>query len=345
MAASLNEAAAQNLDLSTDIASDNNAAVAQTGEVARINVLNQSPNGEHILGTPPFSPGTLKDGHAYLFFTLDLPVTWNSNPALVATGARESLRFDPKLQLSTGFQMSDFQLSLQSTGDLDRYSSDSKADTNGFQSLVKFGLKSALTLSNACKEDVWGQEIAPYAMYQSSLKYTANFSALKADQNDVGGGVTFDSTFFGLPKPADGTICSSNKGSKLVDSYPQVGLDIQLTERYANTGPNSQSIYAKPSFTYNFSKEFATTLQPSFRVRWFDDFMGVSRRDETLILPAALAWDPDWLLENQKDGPFRGEIRLTMQFTRNWSNIPTKEARQWDVGPLLELVAIPVSGG
>jgi hypothetical protein len=343
LAASLTSANAQNFDALADNSSNTNQTLSQTGQVVLVKEADQRElefaNKNRTI--PAWSPNPLGAGQGYLYFVADAPLTWNTNPALVSTSAKDSWRSDPKLQLDAAFQTSVLQASLQSTGDLDRYFSDPGADTNGVQSTAKLSLNCASgNTAGLCKPgSIWAKHIIPYFLYQSTLKYSADFGVLKANLNDVGAGLTFDSAGLGLCDPDKAQngkpLCPNHSGAYPYENY---GLDIQATRRYANTGGDSDSVIVKPSVTENFTKDLAISFQPNFRMRWFDTIGGFSRQDETLTLPAAVAWDPPIL-------PFlHPEIRISANFVRAWSNVDTKAYRQWDVGPLIELIAVPAGG-
>lgn len=337
----VDSANAQNIDALTDLSSGYNDTLAQSGTASILYEANSylilhEQNGR---AAPAWSPDPLKSGGAYLFFVADAPFTWNSNPALLSTGAQPSWRFDPKLQLDTAFQTNMVQASLQVTGDLDRYLSEPDADTNGIQSLAKLSLKCAYdSTAAACvpEDALWAKHITPYLLYQSTLKYDADYSMLEANQNDLGVGITFDSA--GLGTCSLDAVPRCPTPTTTVYPYLNYGLDIQVTRRYSNVGADSESIVVKPSVTDNFSKAFAVSVQPSFRVRRFDELASISRQDETLIVPAVVAWDPpiDFLMA------FHPEIRISANFSRTWSNVSIKAYKQWDVGPLIELIAVPI---
>ena len=328
----LDSARADNIDTLNDISSDYNGSLAARPTPAHLVPSGLFSTEDFVFAVPSWNPNPLDEGKGYLFFVLDAPITWNSNPTAVASGAHASGRFDPKLQLNAAYQTSSVQLSLQSTVDDDRYFSNGAADTDGVQSTIKASLRCAHnSAAPACNGNTdLGTHVVPYLFFQSSLKFSEGFGHLKSNQSDIGLGVSFDSSFLHLPKP--------DNSKPDAYPYPQAGLAAELTRRYSNVGADSVSIYVKSSITENFSPTFALSFQPSLRARWFDSLAGVSREDNTVIFPAVVAWDPPILKS------LHPEIRLSLNVTRTWSNVLSKNAEQWDVGPWVELIAVPLDG-
>lgn len=333
----LDRASAQNDDALTDISSNTNDSLSDSAySLWSASVASKASNGIHTLSTPTeaWNPNPLKTGEANLYFVFDAPTTWNSNPTAVGSGLKSSFRFDPKIQMNTAYQSSVLQVSLQATSDFDRYFANAAANTDGVVSLLKLSLKCASkSTANMCQKGSWlGSSAVPYLSFQSTLKFAEGFGPLKTNQSDLGMGISFNSSFFHVAKPE---VTDKDRFP-----YPQVGLQFETTRRFSNVGADSVSIYLKSSITENFSENFALSFQPSFRVRLFDALAGVTRQDKTLTLPAVIAWDPDIPVLQQ----LHPEFRVSMNFARTWSNVPSKEFEQWDIGPLVELVYVPPFG-
>jgi hypothetical protein len=284
-------ALAENADVQIDVT---------TSEVDTSEAINP------LLNPPPPSGAEIKNfalqpppGPNYFWALVQFPYGYNSNPTLASSDINESWHFDPAIKLALKQQLGPMQLNVSSAFDIDRYSSNSGANAETWLSSIKLNFKP------------FGQ-FTPYLQYQPALKYDEDYSVLKSETNDLGGGVDY--------KLPPGAIW------KLVD------IDASVLRRYSLT-VDSTAVAIKPTFSYvSGNKLWRFLFQPTFRVRWYDEAAGISRTDETIIAPAILEFDPPWL----DFGDFVGDIELSAIYTHNFSNIATVRASQWIVGPVLE---------
>ncbi len=292
-------ARAQNVDLQTDLAKSQNDLAAE-----------REPQAPPLPGETIFVINPAVGKTNFLWAQIGLPETYNSNPATATTGLLGSDRFDPKLQLNFGFQLGSLQLSGNSALDADRYGIPSPPNANAWLSTVKLAWN-----HNTLTDPSVANAIVPYLQYQPSVRFASDFSSTSSRSNDFGGGVTLDERALWFSK--------HDKNSW------QISLDITASRRIANTG-DSTSLVLKQSVTLT---DGAAKLQfaPSLRQRWFDDALGVSRRDTTLTVPFVLEYDAPFLQSVD------GDIAFAVTYTRNYSNLSTKNSEQWNVGPMLEL--------
>ncbi|HXC56639.1 MAG TPA: hypothetical protein VNU97_15175 [Rhizomicrobium sp.] len=234
----------------------------------------------------------------YLVAFLQLPYTFDSNPALANTATQNSWRFDPSANLGVQQQFGPLLFTASSAFDIDRYPDAKSADAETWLSSARL----ALTL--------WGGYVKPYAQYQPVLKYVANFSSLKSETNDYGGGIDF-------------TIPALENGS--------ADADLGFTRRYAAAG-DSDAASLKTTLGYVMGP-LRFLFQPVFRIRWYDTVAGSRRIDDTIIAPAIVEYDPGWL---KLGNGLQGDIQLSATYTENFSTVATNHAAQWIVGPTLE---------
>jgi hypothetical protein len=238
----------------------------------------------------------------YFLVLLQAPYGYDSNPTLASSGIRESSRFDPSAKLALKQDFGLVTLTASSSFDIDQYADNSAANAQTWLSSIKLGLSTPV--------GGW----TPYVQYQPALKYNSDYSVLKSETNDVGGGIDF--------KPS-------------VTWFANVDIDFNAVRRYSLSG-NSDAFTVKPTISgVSGDKLWRFLVQPNFRVRWYDEAAGISRTDETIIVPAIVEYDPTWL--KSKDGDVQGDIEFTVTYTQNFSNIAKNRASQWIIGPVLEL--------
>ena len=290
-------ALSQQTDLVTDIASSTNDTLENAGKFLAARARGLEPR---------FAPFDLSADYVLLA----LPLTYNSNPALVNSGATRSLHFDPRIQARAATRFDQGDLAFTVSADLDRYRDLSSANSNGVLSVGK------LRFSNLAPN----QAVTPYLVQQLSIRMSQTPTDIATISNDLGGG-----TSVALPKWTSGNADWTS------------GLDVSATRRFVTHGSNSTSVAVKMAFGYNDHELFDASFNPSLRVRWFDTSSIGSRRDTTVILPAQAGWYPDALC-NFWDG-LSGSIQFSVNATRNFSNVTARAAKQWDVGPMIELVS------
>jgi hypothetical protein len=285
-------ALAQNADVQIDVTASQNDA-------------SQAINNPLLTPTPKVGGSTSyqlvrPNGPNYFQFLLQAPYAYDSNPTLANTGVNESGRFDPSLKLFLLQQIGMVQLNATSGFDIDQYADNSSANAETWVSSLKLAFN-----------QWWPGRVSPYLQYQPALKYNSDYSVLKTETNDVGGGADFALAIPGW----------------------SADVDFNFMRRYSSP-VNSEALTVKPTFGYvSDDKHWRFLVQPQFRVRWYDDMLGVSRTDETIIAPAILEYDPDFL---KIDDDAQGDIEFTVTYTQNFSNIAKDRGAQWVVGPVLE---------
>jgi hypothetical protein len=282
----------------------------QTDIGSNLNDLALTRNQANV--TPPVSAihpliVYLPKNNNYFWVLLSLPETYNSNLFIADTGGVGSDRFDPKFQINFAQQFGHFQFAVNSAFDADRYGQLSAADGNTWLSSVKLNYIGTPA-----------PDVVPYLLYQPSLKYGADFSHTISQSYDYGGGLGLSQSALGLGG---------------LDPHWKVVLDLNGTRRISGPG-DSASLSLKSTVAYLPEKSlWKLFFSPNFRVRWYDKSLPITRQDESLILPAVVQWNPHFL------DSVDGDILFSVSYVRNFSNIPSKQGNQWNIGPTLELSA------
>lgn len=238
------------------------------------------------------------------YLMLALPLTFNTNPALVHSGATDSFRFDPKLQ---GKAVSG-AVSVLMSADLDRYPNLSSANTNNLLGIGQLALDKLLDPHSV---------LAPFLLYQLSVSHSPSSSPETVTMNDLGAGSKINLSSW-----------NDDHGTW------QPLLSFNVTRRLVTSGTDSTSIVVKPWLTYTAKQDFDGSFSPSVRVRWFDSTSSGARRDTLVILPIQVGWYPDILCKFW-DG-LSGSLQVSVTATRDFSNMSSHSVRQWDIGPTIE---------
>ena len=195
---------------------------------------------------------------------------------------------------------------MVSTADADRYPNNSAAHANTLQSKVRLDFNEIPDTSKSKNNDT-----VPYFTYQSTLNFPQDFAQLKSSLNDWSAGITVSKTY-----PSE-------------KQWP-AQLDATATRRYSNASSNSKVMYANPSIRYIYDKFLSAAFTPSAQVRWFDENMGVTRRDIKVVFPLRVAFIPSsWFRENRP----LGEIQVNVIATRNYSSMASQASRIWNISP------------
>ena len=311
--------AQSDVDLRTDASIAQQGVLHDFGEAAVERYLFEVRR----IGLFTYVPPKLQAGESVGFLTIDVPFTYNSNPALASRGSHSSLRFDPTELFTIQHQLQNTKLTVALAGDTDRYPDNGKADADTLLGTIKLELsppsKSSTGTPDGSAVTQSDPQLIPYAVYQPSLKFKPDFGKRTGFTNDIGVGFNAKQSALGL--------------SQLGQAW-KISLDTNATRRFSDVSSDSTSLLFKGSIAYKVSDELTTLFTPSVRFRWFDVNPGTTRRDITVILPPLLAWDPDFLK------PWSGEVRLSINFTRNFSSVGSKSAHQWNMGPMFEVVHV-----
>lgn len=92
-------------------------------------------------------------------------------------------------------------------------------------------------------------------------------------------------------------------------------------------------ITSKLEIAYYISSNSRIEFGPTFKARWYDNYFGDKRVDYRPGARADWIWTPDWLKALSK----RSELSLSLNFSRNYSNLQEKNYSLWEVGPTLSL--------
>lgn len=168
----------------------------------------------------------------------------------------------------------------------------------------------------------------PYAMYVTTIYAQAFFH-----REDI----TYDEGAVGF---SSGIGLRGSKIIKYADADTpgdiSLNLDVRAGRRLSEiSGYDNTYVQAKLDVDYVFSKTLTGEITPKFRVRWYDDYFGDTRRDYRPGLAVRAVWKPEWL----KPFASRSEIAFNFDVYRNISNLPDKSFSQWELGPTLELTA------
>lgn len=248
------------------------------------------------------------------------PFLYTTNAIQTSTGdvvsARADWHIDPDLLLKWSHQFSAFRITASGDVAIDRYARVREADTDTLLGSVKVDLTDG-------RSDLF----VPFLSYQATVDFEPLFKRRDDVLHDLAAG--FKS---GVGFNSQGGVIAYRDAIDPGNSY--VSVNIQGGRRFAYPRDLENTFFkATAIFGYIATKELELTASPQFRARWYPDYFGEPRRDFRPGVLLKAIWTPDWL---RKILP-RAEIDFTAEFQRNFSNLPEKAYKLWEIGPTVEV--------
>lgn len=271
--------------------------------------------------TPPApAEGTLARKNFEI--SLAAPLLYTTNAIEEDTNAgptqKSDWHFNPDLLLRWANQYSAVKLSATFDVSVDRFFTETEVDEDTLYGAVK-----------AAFTDGRSDLLIPYVSYAATVDFRPDFRRRDDTLHDLAVGVSSGIGFgpgWHLIRYRDA----------LDPGDTSVTFDIRAGHRFSDPRDFENTfITLTLDASYIFNRQFTVGVAPRFRVRWYDDFFGESRRDYRPSVVLKAVWTPDWLTERLP----LAEIDITATFIRNISTDPFESFSLWDVGPAVALAA------
>lgn len=291
-------ATAQNLDIRTDVEQDRRESLRQSRREKEDRRKGLATPFTFLEAVPAAT--TAQSEPTRFSFTIDGPVSFNTNPDFRRSGERGSFEMRPTAELAFQTQLGAFVGEAVGTIKTDRFPSNSSANEE-----VPSG-RLRLTYNGGDKTS----KFKPFLSYEPTARYREDYSQHKVTAHDLVGGAK---------------IAVPNR------TPIKFGLEPSVSRRYVDTGSDSTSLYLGTSFAIDVNDDVSISVRPSVRGRLFDSDARGDRKDVTILAIGSIDWEPPWLTF----GEIVGRLSLGATVSRNVSSISSVQSTQLNVGPAL----------
>ena len=220
--------------------------------------------------------------------------------------------FNPDLLGRWSHQFSSFKASASLDAMVDRFFTQTDQDEDSLFGNVKLALTDG-------RSDLF----VPYVAYAATMDLRPDFRTRDDTLHDFAAGI---SSAFAYARDWH----SIRPRDAIDPGNLSISFDLSAGRRLADPSLFENTfVIAAADLVYVVNGDWAVGLTPKFRVRWYDNFEGESRRDYRLSAGLRAVWTPQWLTRLVR----RGEIDFTATFRRNASTVSRESFSEWEFGP------------